>query len=332
MTRVKLSFSWPGFLLITMLATFLHSVSGSNVERAHKAASEGVQRNVDTTTPRILVPLYMYPESNAWDPLYTAIRNNPAAAFTVIVNPDSGPGAGKAPDSDYTAAIKQLRAAAGANQILEVVGYVPTGYGKRAASKVKADVQKYANWPLDVAMDGIFFDEAATEQKWLKHYTDLTAFVKSQKWAATRASANVKTKSVKSRKNLARDQKSGITVLNPGVWPESSDFFKIADHTVVYEDKLSNFNYSDYKQKTASSSAGTPFQHSYIFYNVDPNAATTQDGKKLTLDQLVKFTTHGLKATGGLFITSLDIQSTDVYASFSPIWQDFVKSVASVSH
>lgn len=91
-------------------------------------------------------------------------------------------------------------------------------------------------------------------------------------------------------------------------------------------------SYSEYKQRTATNNAGTPFQRSYIFYNVNPNNATTKDGRKYTLDTLVKATVNGLNAKGGLFVTNLDIASTDVYASFSTIWQRFVKSVASISH
>lgn len=89
-------------------------------------------------------------------------------------------------------------------------------------------------------------------------------------------------------------------------------------------------SYAEWQKKTAASTAG-PFSRSYIFYNVDPNNATTQDRKTFTLDSLVSGTVNGLKSTGGIFITSADIESSDVYASFSSIWQQFVKSVASIS-
>lgn len=40
----------------------------------------------------ILLPLYIYPSSGVWDPVYDAISDNPDVTFRVIVNPDSGPG------------------------------------------------------------------------------------------------------------------------------------------------------------------------------------------------------------------------------------------------
>lgn len=219
------SFGCTALLLVIMLATFLHSLTGAEAAASKKT----VQRNIDTTTPRIIVPLYIYPTPNAWDPLFTAIRNNPTAAFTVIVNPNSGPGSSKAPNSDYAAAIKQLRGTAAANQILELVGYVATGYGKKAATKVKSEVTRYAGWPDAVRPDGVFFDETSTQSKWLSRYTEYVNLVKSTKWSTA-------------AKTTTKTPRTAITVLNPGTWPEDKKFFGIAaDHIVVYEDKLSNF-------------------------------------------------------------------------------------------
>ena len=229
-------FRWTALLLVAMFATLMQTVTGASVAASKKT----VQHNVDTTTPRIVVPLYIYPTPNAWDPLYTAIRNNPTAAFTVIINPNSGPGTSKNPPSDYASAIKQLRATAGVNQILELVGYVATGYGKRSAAKVQADVAKYAGWQDAVRPDGIFFDETSTQTKWLKRYAEYTDLVKNTNWAKTSASKS--TSSAKFSQKATNVQRSAITILNPGTWPEDKGFFTIsADHIVVYEDKLSNF-------------------------------------------------------------------------------------------
>lgn len=233
------SCSWL-LVAIIMFAALLQAVTGASTGTSQKAKEQGI----DTTTPRILVPLYIYPEAKAWDPLFTAIKNNPSAAFTVVINPNSGPGNSKAPDTDYTAAIKQLRATASADQILELVGYVRTDYGKRAAAEVKADVAKYVGWPDNVKMDGIFFDEVSTQSKWIKLYTSYTDAVRGSKWFATTKSSSAahKAQVAKSKQKVTkRAQRSAITILNPGTWPESSKFFDIADHVVVFEDKLSNF-------------------------------------------------------------------------------------------
>lgn len=41
---------------------------------------------------QILLPLYIYPLTGVWDPVYDAIEANPDLIFRVIVNVDSGPG------------------------------------------------------------------------------------------------------------------------------------------------------------------------------------------------------------------------------------------------
>lgn len=306
-----------------MLSAFLQTVTGATVHPRSPAKTNKVQTKTDTTTPRILVPLYIYPLHNAWDPLYSAIRTNPTAAFTVIINPNSGPGSGATPNTDYADAIKTLRSTAATNQILELVGYVPTGYGKTSPTKVKADVTKYANWPAAVRPDGIFFDETGTQSKHLTKYTNYTDFVKS-KWPPSTSPSPQTTKPT---------PRKAITILNPGTWPQDACFWSTpSDHIVVYEDKLSNFNYTDYHHRTAKNHLGTTFQRSYIFYNVDPNNATTKDGKRFaSLDSLVEGMVGGLSSKGGLFVTDLDIASTDVYAKFSSVWSRFVRSVADLS-
>ncbi len=300
---------WTLLLVVAMLATLLQSAAGA------------ATKPVDKTTPRILVPLYIYPLPGAWDPLYQAIRNNPTAAFIVIINPNSGPGDGTAPNSDYAAAIQQLRATAAPDQILELVGYVPTGYGRRSSSQVTSFVTTYSQWPRKLRPDGIFFDETITTAKYLSKYSSYTQLVKRKSWGA----------GAKLPANATHAQRTGITVLNPGTWPQNKGYWTIsADHIVVYEDKLSNFDYGDYAQKTQNNMAvGSRFQRSYIFYNVDANNVTTKDGRSfMGIDSLVNAVIRGLNARGGLFVTDLDIASTDVYAKFSTIWQDFVRMVA----
>lgn len=307
---------WFGVLLaITMLSAFLQLVTAATLDSCSTRKSNKVHAaKADTTTPRILVPLYIYPLPNAWDPLYTAIRSNPSAAFTVIINPNSGPGSGTAPDADYAAAIKTLRSTAGPGQILELVGYVPTGYGKRSATKVKADVSTYAHWPTALRPDGIFFDETSTQSRFLAKYRTYTDLVKSTRWSTA--------------------ARKGITVLNPGTWPQDARFFTLAaDHIVVYEDTLAKFNFSDYQRRTAKNHLGSAFQRSYIFYNVDASNVRTADGKVFAGIEglVVDATVNGLSSRGGLFVTNLDIASTDVYAKFSSIWQQLVQAVARVS-
>jgi hypothetical protein len=43
----------------------------------------------------VLLPLYVYPSTGAWDAVYNAAAAYPDVTFRLIVDPDSGPGAGR---------------------------------------------------------------------------------------------------------------------------------------------------------------------------------------------------------------------------------------------
>ncbi len=120
----------------------------------------------------IVVPAYFYPSwlpsLNEWHQLSWAAQQG--AQVTAIMNPGNGPGS--ASNSDYAAAVDELRAAGG-----RVIGYVYTCYGvnhctpevppTRSSSEVLADAQKYASW---YGVDGVFLDEMATQPAALPFY------------------------------------------------------------------------------------------------------------------------------------------------------------------
>jgi GNAT superfamily N-acetyltransferase len=72
----------------------------------------------------------------------------------VILNPASGPGSQV--DGNYTKAIDRL---CGAGCV--VLGYVPTGYGKRPEGQVRRDIDRWLR--LYPRVHGIFFDEMRYE-------------------------------------------------------------------------------------------------------------------------------------------------------------------------
>jgi len=83
-------------------------------------------------------------------------------AFTVIINPSSGPGSSQYPDDHYSTAVQTLNAYPN----VKTVGYVRTGYATRNISTVVSEVNTYAGWAskaTTLAMHGIFFDESPHE-------------------------------------------------------------------------------------------------------------------------------------------------------------------------
>jgi len=82
--------------------------------------------------------------------------------YTIIVNPDSGPGNDSLPNDDYLPAIQRLNAFPNAR----TVGYVRTNYTLRPLSDVLQDISTYSGWANSsqgIEMHGIFFDEAVHE-------------------------------------------------------------------------------------------------------------------------------------------------------------------------
>lgn len=101
--------------------------------------------------PFILVPLYIYPTQEAWQPLYRAAEAHPTLDFYVVVNPGNGPGEGALPDANYIEALARLTAL----RNVWVIGYVHCSYGKRPAEDVVRDVEGYARWESEAArLDG----------------------------------------------------------------------------------------------------------------------------------------------------------------------------------
>jgi hypothetical protein len=95
----------------------------------------------------------------------TRITTNPRLNFTVIVNPNSGPGTTAYPDSAYIAGVKQLNTYPN----VQTVGYVHISYTARPIADVLKDVSIYSGWNTPsvknnvnrgaLAVNGIFFDE-----------------------------------------------------------------------------------------------------------------------------------------------------------------------------
>ncbi|KIK61905.1 hypothetical protein GYMLUDRAFT_72957 [Collybiopsis luxurians FD-317 M1] len=165
-----------------------------------------------------IFPLYIYPgdSCSAWTTLFNSITNNPTLPFTLVINPDSGPGANSVPDSNYQTCIPRALAL-GSN--VKTVGYVHTGYGTRSSSDVLADVSTYLNWPTSYRPSGIFFDETNATSDNFGLYSSYAAKV---------------------RQGIP----SGSTViLNPGVNVADSDYFSIADFIVTAEQFYKKFSF-----------------------------------------------------------------------------------------
>ncbi|KAJ5292806.1 uncharacterized protein N7443_008759 [Penicillium atrosanguineum] len=169
----------------------------------------------------ILLPLYSWPEDNStWSPVYKAAAAHPDILFQVIVNPDSGPGETTYPDDSYIASVAQLNSYSN----VEVIGYIPTGYGTRDISSIKTAIATYSNWSSykaeNITISGIFFDEAPRTN-------DDTLISYMQEVSESAKSSSLPT-----------------VVFNPGTKLETgsaAEYFKAADLIVEFENSYSTW-------------------------------------------------------------------------------------------
>ncbi|EPS41031.1 hypothetical protein H072_5083 [Dactylellina haptotyla CBS 200.50] len=190
----------------------------------------------------ILIPLYLYPTPGAWDPLYQVITTYPNQPFTVIVNPNSGPGDSQFPDANYIAGVAKLNSF----KNVRTIGYVHVSYVARHLADVCADITKYAGWAsyktANIAVSGIFVDEAPSE---VGAGNANLIYMENVRGAISKA--------------FAATGKDGFTMTNPGTIADKS-FYEYADSIVSYESPLSSYYDPDTLQtsKDTSKSAGTP--------------------------------------------------------------------------
>ena len=98
----------------------------------------------------IIIPLYIYPTSFAWNLIANEKIVHPNVPIVTIINPNSGPGTYQ--DPNYVNGINKLRSAG-----VTVIGYVYTSYASRPITAVEQDVRVYKTFYPNI--NGIMFDE-----------------------------------------------------------------------------------------------------------------------------------------------------------------------------
>jgi len=127
---------------------------------------------------KILIPLYSYPnwwdsQNYNWKQLIELKNKYPHAEIIAIINPSNGHFSKS--NSDFEHGIKDLHDAN-----IKMVGYVYTSYGDRPVDEVKADIEAWQEFYQDLGINGIFFDEVATNKDKLEHYGQLSSIAKSR--------------------------------------------------------------------------------------------------------------------------------------------------------
>ncbi|QIW95853.1 hypothetical protein AMS68_001371 [Peltaster fructicola] len=249
---------------------------------------------VMSTKANVIVPLYVYPDTqaSAWGPLFNVANSSSALNYTVIVNPLSGPGPNALPDSNYITGITMLNGLPN----VKTIGYVPTNYTVRNINDVVNDVNVYANWSkanTQLTLNGIFFDESPFE-----YNDDIVAYVSTIRDAVNNADG------------IASDK---MIVYNPGTVPDGPLYYS-PDLVVTFEDTYANFTGSDLSYMSANRTQYCSMVHS------TPNTA-----------DLTALVTKMAKSANYLFVTDLagnPSGSINPYGQFGSIWNSFINAMS----
>ncbi|KAI8942630.1 hypothetical protein NX059_000684 [Plenodomus lindquistii] len=239
---------------------------------------------------RILLPLYIYPDPGAWNPLYAALEKYPTLHFVIVINPNSGPGeAPWWPNTDYVREILRLKA----YRNVTLVGYVRATYCNRRISDVLEDIETYASRAVELshALQGIFIDETVNlYTKAVKGYLD-----------------DIDRK-VHSTKALGANP---LSIHNPGTAVNAGLATPGPDITVVVETSYAQFVTKDYQAWLQTSPYGRS-QSCYMLHSVPA-------------EQVERLTKSLKYRAQYVFVTSA---SAEFYNQWADSWQGFVATVA----
>lgn len=218
----------------------------------------------------ILIPMYTYPEDDAWSPIWTQVTAHPTVEFRIIINPDNGPGSSTYPEPAYITALTRLNA----HPNVKLLGYVATEFSTRDYATVTAEVDRYAGWSSylasNISVSGIFFDEATDA----KSGAARTYLGDAAAHAYAQLSSPTKT-----------------VVLNPGTVVDDG-YFSIADSIVEFENP-----YDDYEGQVTIDSIQSAYKRdSAIIVHSATGLAAAEIGK-LVGDV-------GSSGVGGVYFTS----------------------------
>ncbi|CZR56592.1 related to cell surface spherulin 4-like protein [Phialocephala subalpina] len=257
--------------------------------------------------PTVLVPLYIYPDPGAWDPLFSAVEKYPKINFTIIINPNSGP---EGLDGNYTRDIPPLNFYPN----VRTVGYVSTNYTNRNFSLVEGDIRTYASWAgnasmLGMGMRGIFLDEVVSgwSDAAANFYAILAAVIRDET-------------------GLGRDP---LIIHNPGTLPDARYLTSRSSNvTVIFENSWDNYNAVDLRAsiRTLRKTAGVGREAlAAIIYDVpdgEPDVESTNGDNKGTVVGNLR------NVVGSLYLTGSGVGG-DIYAGFWTRWGDWVEQMAS---
>ena len=223
---------------------------------------------------------------------WQSIINHPDLNFTVVINPDNGPGSNSTPVDEYIKAIKSLNVYPN----VRTLGWVDTERGERDNATVRADIERYSNWSSvdGLALHGIYLDHTPYKDEgnsslYLKNVT--AAIRDSQGFLGT-----------------------NLVVHNPGQVPDKNMTEYRANITVVYDGEY-EFRPTREQLKNSLEGMGTRDEFAVL---VD---STPQNLGRVDLRRLVENVKRDVE---WLYVTDL---IDGFYGGYGYLWEKFLDLV-----
>ncbi|KAF1927977.1 uncharacterized protein M421DRAFT_5640 [Didymella exigua CBS 183.55] len=244
----------------------------------------------------IIAPSYAFPDAGSWNILYDAIVEHQDVKFTVIINPDDGPGNGTRPSSEYVDVLNALEV----YPHVQTLGYIRTDRGTRDNATVRAEIATYSEWSKfqDLKLNGIFFDQTP-----YKDEADASEYLRNISATVRHSEGFLEPK---------------LVVHNPGCVPDVGLVLYRADMIVVFEGAYSDLP----SREQLSNSVKKLEQHSLHRQNfgllIHSTPTTTGDVR------LRKVVDNARRSVEWLYITDLTENVYDGYGSLLGQWMNLI--------
>ncbi|KAH7395272.1 Spherulation-specific family 4-domain-containing protein [Phaeosphaeria sp. MPI-PUGE-AT-0046c] len=179
----------------------------------------------------VLVPFYLKPEEGSWRKLEDAIVKHHTTNFTVVVNPNNGPGNATWPAATYINAVKSINLYPN----VKTLGYIDVANATMPNATVRAQIATYAGWgnvSEELAIHGIFFDRApwkSDKDGLIERYMrNVSATVRSEKGWAGEADGLVAYNAGRLPGEELMALQPNLTVVFEGIYSELPDQAELA--------------------------------------------------------------------------------------------------------
>ncbi|KYK60818.1 hypothetical protein DCS_01956 [Drechmeria coniospora] len=243
--------------------------------------------------PFVLIPLYIYPLHEAWEPLFQVASAHPEVRFIAVVNPNNGPGSEPLPDASYMAVLERLSKVPN----ICTLGYVHCTYGERDIDAITADIDVYCRWNDALAVEGIFFDEVPSQVRFVPFMAGLADH--------TRVTWKM------------HCNKDCMVVYNPGVVVDRG-FFEHPDYIVVFEQSHGHWDDSFIDKQLQRVSVETRSKSVAIIHSCEARGSKVESFTKQVCSLGV----------AGIFVTD---ELDGGYTKWPATWKRFAGTVAGIT-